>query len=116
MRIRDWSSDLCSSDLAPLGSADAGFEGGKRLGDGPADLAARVERAVGILKHHLAMAAQPAQFPGWQGEDVGAEQAHAPGTRPLPPQDAAVARGLAAAGPAHPPQARPPGGRDADIT
>src|SRR3546814_20817304 len=48
MRISDWSSDVCSSDLAPAavraghGAVDAGAAGRKRLGE--PDLDARAER------------------------------------------------------------------------
>ena len=65
--------------LALLGTAGA-QQHGQRLGHRLADGAARVQRAVGVLKHHLQLYARPAQRRGVQAVQVNAFQQHAAGT------------------------------------
>src|SRR3546814_4221081 len=65
MRISDWSSDVCSSDLGGEIARVEAVEGGVELPAGrrlPGDVAARIERAAGRgraqrLQHHAAVAA-----------------------------------------------------------
>src|SRR3546814_13503706 len=65
MRISDWSSDVCSSDLGGEIARVEAVEGGVELPAGrrlPGDVAARIARAAGRgraqrLQHHAAVAA-----------------------------------------------------------
>ena len=53
----------------------------QRLGDDGQHVLARVERAVGVLKHHLKIAPRPAQLARWQLVQVAPEHCHRAGSR-----------------------------------
>ena len=75
-----------------------------RLGDDLADLHARVERAVRILKDDLDAAPQCQKVLALRRGDVDAVEQDRACSRPLEPQDAAAGRRLAAAALADQPQ------------
>src|SRR5215471_13421783 len=75
-----------------------------RLGDDFADLHARVERAVRVLKDDLNASPQRQQVLALGLGDIYAVEQDLTGGRPLEPQDAAACRGLAAAALADEPQ------------
>src|SRR3546814_7113358 len=89
MRISDWSSDVCSSDLTRQKLADAppallpGTHAmhAQRLLHQRADRHARVQRREGVLEDELQVAAQAAHLPLRQGADVTALVEHLPGCR-----------------------------------
>src|SRR3546814_5437841 len=62
MRISDWSSDVCSSDLQQPGQAQAGLAGKRRVGV--------VAHCVGELDRAAAYAGRGRQRPGQEAEDV----------------------------------------------
>src|SRR3546814_11825943 len=86
MRISDWSSDVCSSDLVAVGELGAQADTRQKLADAPpallpgthamhaqrllhqrADRHARVQRREGVLEDELQVAAQAAHLPLRQG-------------------------------------------------
>src|SRR5262245_28188520 len=75
-----------------------------RLGDDFADLHARVERAVRVLKDDLNASPQRQEVLALGLGDIDAVEQDLTGGRPLEPQDAAACRGLAAAALADEPQ------------
>src|SRR3546814_13003163 len=100
MRISDWSSDVCSSDLVAVGELGAQADTRQKLADAPpallpgthamhaqrllhqrADRHARVQRREGVLEDELQVAAQAAHLPLRQGADVTALVEHLPGCR-----------------------------------
>ncbi|MHC3926357.1 hypothetical protein ACMZ4W_01459 [Brevundimonas naejangsanensis] len=82
---------------AGLGGAGAGVQQVEVLGHQIADLPARIEAAVGVLKHHLDVAADGLQGGAARGGDVAALDPDAARLRRLQREDGAQQGGLAAA-------------------
>src|SRR3546814_9294209 len=109
MRISDWSSDVCSSDLRLHGlAADARLEGAQRLGDDLAHRHARIETGQRVLEDDLHVLAPGPHRLGVERRQVLAEPAGAPAGRLDEPQNGAAESRLAAAGLAD--EAAGPGG------
>ncbi len=86
-----------------LGAA-ACAQGLQRFGDDALDALARVERSVGVLEHHLEIAARLAQFGGGQPVQIAAQQMHRSRGGSVQGHDQARQRRFARARFAHDPQ------------
>ena len=92
--------------VALLAAAGA-FQRGGGLGHGAPHRAARVQRTVGVLKHHLKIAPRGAQVGGAQGIQVAPFEQHLPAVGPLQRHGQARQRALARSRFAHDAHAAP---------